>query len=335
MGNMLIIGDAHLKVSNLDNGRKFLRWLQEVVETKKPDTVVCLGDFFDGHSVLRAEIMAEYRKFIDFACCDKKLPYFHVLGNHEFYRPNDSTYHALQALKGVYPNFTVIDSPVDIDNLTFVPYCPLATSFPTKTQEIVFAHQSFVGADFTHGYRPVEGVGADTVDAEKIISGHIHRRQDVGKVFFPGSPFAQGVDDADQNKGVFLFDPATYALEFVESPLPRWKTYTFCGPLTLDSCDILTKACQQHPDDHWIVNLSGPRAEVTASLDTDEFKTIKDQFSLRIRATYTDREKERVKIKAITPVDAVNQYIDQVYDGNLDKDMLKTQATDLLRKAGS
>ena len=326
---ILIIGDAHIKATNLELGRQFLDWQIALVDKHKPEMVVNLGDFFDGHSILRAEILAEYRRFVD-SITARGIDYWHVLGNHEMFKPNDASYHALQSMKGLNPKFHVVDYIEEFGDYTFVPYCVKTESFPLQTTSIVFAHQTFTGADFGHGFRPDNGIDADTISADLIISGHIHGRQTVGKVIYPGSPLSNSADDVDQVKGVHLLDPKTFKLTFIESPFPKWRSYT--GPGDLHSINSLAQFIDKDPNVKWIFNVAGPRAEITAILDSKEFKALKERTIIRVRAQYTDIEGAKVKIQALSAENAIDQYIDCIYDGAIDKTLLKEQAKKLMKK---
>jgi hypothetical protein len=54
--------------------------------------------------------------------------------------------------------------------------------------------------------------------------------------------------------------------------------------------------------------------------------------TIRVRAEYTDLESTRVKIDAVSAESAVNQWIDMVYDGTLEKDALKVAAKKMMQK---
>jgi metallophosphoesterase superfamily enzyme len=73
---ILIIGDCHLKVNNLLAGRKLLSWLKEINVQYRPELIVNLGDFFNDHAVLRAEILSEYGKHISDMCGADHRPYY-------------------------------------------------------------------------------------------------------------------------------------------------------------------------------------------------------------------------------------------------------------------
>lgn len=327
---LLCIGDPHLKASKLELSKSFLAWIKVQVEEIQPDLVVNLGDTFHDHAVLRSEILGEFKKhIIDItATC----PYVYILGNHDFHRPTDSTYHALQAFAGM-KDLIVVDKVTHNKSagITFVPYQPDHSTFPTKTLPMCIAHQTFVGADFG-SYRPDNGIDADLVSADIIISGHIHGRQMFGKVIYPGTPFAQGLDDANKTKGIMLFDTETYKYSFIESPFPRWHSLSFeIGP------DLNFQQLHEelsgtlNSGDNWVIDISGAKNEIAAYIDSKEFTLLKVNKSVRIRPIYTNLIKnDRVKINALSMQDILSEYISKVYDGVLDKNLLQQEATRIL-----
>ena len=329
MSKILFIGDPHLKITKFNLSMRFLSWLDCTIHELSPDLVVNLGDTFDTHSVVRSEIMSEFVQHVRHTV--ERAPYIYVLGNHDMYKPSDSTYHALMPLMHV-DNFTVIDKPTQIGDTTYVPYIHDFKEFPLIKTPICVAHQTFVGCDYGY-YRPDIGVDADKVAAEIIISGHIHKRQMFGKVIYPGTPFAQGLDDINQSKGVMLFDTETYKYEFIESPLPKWRGMKFqiAQDFSVDYMhrQILSELTEK---DHWVLDMTGPKAELVAYMDSSKLKFLRETYDIRVRANYTDKIKEKAKIKASSMEDILFQYINNIYDGALDKGIIKDKALEILRK---
>lgn len=329
MAKILFIGDPHLKITRFELATQFLKWVDRLIQDVSPDLVVNLGDTFDTHAVVRSEILAEFKKHKEHVV--SICPYTYVLGNHDFYKPDSSKYHALQTLKGD-PNFNVIDDTTIKDEITYVPYIHNYREFPRISTPICVAHQTFIGCDYGY-YRPDVGVDADKVEAEIIISGHIHKRQMFGKVIYPGTPFAQSISDINQSKGVMLFDTNTYKYKFFESPLPRWQGMKFELSQDFTVADMHNNILNTiNQKDHWVVDMVGPKAELVGYIDSPEIKNIRETCDLRIRTTYTDKNKEKVKIKAISIEDILSQYIDKVYDGSLDKGIIRDKALEILNK---
>lgn len=330
MAKILFIGDPHLKITKFDISCKFLNWIGEVVKTTRPDYVINLGDSFDTHSVIRSEILGEFKKHIE--QITNLAPYIYILGNHDMYRPNDSKYHALQTLKEM-DRFTVVDEPMDLLGITMVPYIHDFKQFPKDTQKIVVAHQTFTGADYGF-YRPDLGVDADLVAADIIISGHIHKRQMFGKVIYPGTPFAQNADDVNQSKGVMLFDTDTYKYSFIESPFPKWKSMKFdiTQDLTIHEMhESLEEGLTEN--DNWIVTVEGPKAELAGYMNSSLYLALQQKYSLRFIPKYNDKDKHiKIKIKSSSTDEVICDYVDKVYQGTMNKSELKTKALKVLTK---
>lgn len=249
------------------------------------------------------------------------------------FKPNDSKYHALETFKDIL-GFDVVDSTRIDGDITYVPYIPDHRQFPKITTSICVAHQTFIGADYGY-YRPDVGVDADKVNCEIIISGHIHKRQTFGKVIYPGTPFAQGIDDINQSKGLMLFDTATYDYSFIESPFTKWKGMRF--ELSQDTSIMqVHEAISENTNhiDQWVIEILGPKAEVLAYIDSEKLAELRLTKSIRIKPEYNDKDKQmRVKIKSSSMNQIVDEYVDRVYQGALDKDVIKSKALEVLQKS--
>lgn len=334
---LLLIGDPHLKITRFDAAKQFLQWLNSTIQLHKPDLVVNLGDTFDTHAVLRSEIMAELMAHVNLVV-GMGIPYVYVLGNHDMYKPNDSKYHALSALKGKIKNFYVVDEPQNLFDITFVPYIHNAADFPKNSLELCIAHQTFKGADFGD-ITTKEGVDADSVSCSFIISGHIHKRQRYlsagGKtILYPGTPFSQSASDINQVKGISLFDTDTYRDTLIECPLPAWRGIRFEISPQCTIEDMHQQVKTLDPKDHWVLEIKGRRAEITGYLSSKEYKKAIAGIDVKVKTDYTDNEKRSVRINAMSMDQIVSEYIVKIYSGSLDKEELKQASLKILEAAG-
>lgn len=329
---LLFIGDPHLSINKFDLSCRFLEWISEVVQNNKPDYVVNLGDTFHNHAILRSEILSEFQKHINDVA--RQCPYIYVLGNHDLFKPNDSKYHALQTIH--HNNLTIVDRRIDMLGMTFIPYMPDYTQFPYDTDKIVVAHQTFTGADYGF-YRPDLGVDADKLDAEIVISGHIHKRQTFGKVIYPGTPFAQNADDVDQSKGLMLFDTDTYKYSFIESPFPKWKSMIFEVSQDLSMDDVHETIVEGiNRTDNWLIDITAPRAELVAYIASKQVVLLTQNANIRFKSTYSEKNKQtKIQIKSSSIDDIVYEYVDKIYQGSIDKTSIKTKALEILTKVRS
>jgi metallophosphoesterase superfamily enzyme len=192
--NFLVIGDPHFKTSNVIEMKEMSDAIVAVVESRKPDFVVCLGDVLDTHSKIDQvpERMATEWLFRISQLCR----IFLIVGNHDRMSDEDflTTQHPFTAHKK-WQNFDVIDQGRVIEfgghRIVMVPYvyrgrldealdvirerdCPDEAGVESMlaSASVVFTHQEFrnskMGAivsrhgDIWPNNRPL------------AINGHIH-----------------------------------------------------------------------------------------------------------------------------------------------------------------
>jgi DNA repair exonuclease SbcCD nuclease subunit len=318
---ILFIGDPHLKINTFQQSIDLLRWIEQISLREKPDVVCNLGDTFDTHGVVRSELLKEFRDHVENITFNTGIEYWYVLGNHDQFKPKDSKYHALQTFD--ICNFKVFDTVQNVgDDITIVPYVQEFEDFPLNTKSICITHNTFIGADY--GFKREDaGVNADKVSADIIISGHIHKRQTFGKVTYPGTPYSYNANDVDEVKGLLLFDTETFEQRFIESPFPKWASLEFT--VTSDNpISNFNEVLKQNLNDKdkFILKVHGPKVELTAYFKSKEYLTIVKGKSILPKPIPNDKTKVKVSIKATSIHDIMNEYVDKVYDGSLDKQLI-------------
>jgi len=295
---------------------------------------------FDTHAVLRSEIMTEAIAHVDYVR-SLDIPYAYLLGNHDFYKPKSDKYHALKHMKGKVAGFYIVDEQMDWMGMTLVPHKPNPADFPTTSLPICVCHQTFKGADYGD-ITTQEGIDANSISGcDIVISGHIHKRQRLDystksiqarQVFYVGSPFAQSASDINQVKGITVLDTETYKETFYECPLPKWKGDKFIieqGFTTQDMHDYIANNLAQSYD-HWRLDIVGPKAEIMGYLNSSEYKKTIEGVDVKIKTSFTDREKRQVRIESLLVGDIITQYVAKVYSGSLDKTLLTEKALEML-----
>lgn len=325
----LIIGDIHGRISQFGVFKDFLHWSAEQAKEHKVDFVVNLGDTFHNHAVLRSEIVSEFKKHV-LSIVNQGVLYFYVVGNHDCYKPDDMTYHAIQGLDGVSDLFVVIDKPTTVNGMSFVPYCVDKKDFPKDLKDIVFCHQSFLGSNYGQILADPNSpstVDPDSINCGLIYSGHVHLRSEFGKVRHPGTPFAWSASDVDQSKGIVIFDTETLKEVFVESPMPKWHK------ICLSAEDGLNRIKQKltNKSDHFIIEMTGSKAALSALLGSKEYKNLIKDYSVSVKAVPTDNDKKINSISAVSLEGIVKEYIEKVYSGPLNKKDLWDAAAELIK----
>jgi DNA repair exonuclease SbcCD nuclease subunit len=331
----MFIGDNHLRINKFTLATQYLTWINKLITEQKPDLVVNLGDALDTHAVIRSEILNELMNHI-YSVVDQGIPYVYLKGNHDQYMPKDSKYHALLPFKNRIGNLFVVDETQDLFGMTFVPYLMDGSHFPKKTQPICVAHQTFLGAD----YGPInalEGVDANTISADIIISGHIHKKHNLGKVVYVGSPYSQEASDVNQIKGVSIFDTDTFEWIFHQTPLPTWRSfkYELIGEKSSDELHLRLRETLTNDFDHYVVEITGPKAEVVAYVESARYLKLVKGLSIRLKTVFTDKERKKISINAVSMEQIVNEFVNKVYNGGLDKAKILTRAKEVLEQVKS
>lgn len=328
---ILFIGDPHLRINHFEQSVAFLRWVEQVADEYSPNVVCNLGDTFHNHAVLRSELMEEFRRHVSTITANR--PYWYVLGNHDQYKPKDNKYHALQPFAGMN-NLVIFDEIRNLNShdITVVPYVQKFEDFPRSTNRVCITHNTFIGADY--GFKREDcGINADKINADIIISGHIHKRQSFGNVIYPGTPYAHSANDVDQTKGLLLFDTATYEQKFIESPFPKWRSIEF-------EIDQLNNVAHLHTMldteldsvNKWILKVAGPKAELSAYFKSKKYFDLIKGKNVVVKTNPTDSDKQnRVQIKSSTVNDIISEYVDKVYNGGADKSLIIQKAQEIIK----
>jgi DNA repair exonuclease SbcCD nuclease subunit len=330
MAKILFIGDPHLRINDFEQSVALLRWIESIAIEHKPDIVCNLGDTFHNHAVLRSEIMKEFKDHID-NIVSNDITYWYVLGNHDQYKPKDNKYHALQSFVQ-HERFVIFDKPrTDILDITIVPYVQNFADFPLDTNKICITHNTFIGADY--GFRREDcGIDADKVSADIIVSGHIHKRQTFGKVVYPGTPVAHNATDVDEIKGLLLFDTETLGQLFIQAPFPAWRSLEFQLGQQLSVDEMHTKISSSVDNTNkWIVKISGPKTELLSYFKSKKYNELVSKNNIVIKSNMIDSTKQsRVKIEASSPNSIVSDYVNKVYSGSIDKQLIIQKAQEII-----
>lgn len=223
MIKVLRVGDPHVQISNLKDSEKLIDFIINTAITRKVMNVEFLGDLFHTHAVLRIEVIdfwqRSFRKMIT-----SNLNCTVLVGNHDQpgSKEKEQEMNALNIFD-VHDNFTIVNKPSEILGTAYIPYMSDRQSFIDAAKqlydqgatELLVAHQTFTGAQYENGFFSEEGIDPALIPQKQIISGHIHKSQQVGKCFYPGTPKWDTMADANEPKGIWIFTH-TNSGEYIE-----------------------------------------------------------------------------------------------------------------------
>ena len=109
---ILCIGDPHFKVENLVEVDEFVSKLIPLIEERKPDFIVVLGDLLHTHERLHTTALNKAYEFIDKLRNLSKT--FVIVGNHDYIQNQQflTSNHWMNGMKE-WENVTVVDTVID------------------------------------------------------------------------------------------------------------------------------------------------------------------------------------------------------------------------------
>jgi len=211
---ILRVGDPHIRPSNIPEAEKLMQFVLTLVKNAKVDRLELLGDLFHTHAVVRLEVLEFWNKWLQ--VFSDIIETVVLVGNHDQGGDHHSGTHALEVFKRINSGkLRIIDRATVIGPFLYMPYIHdggvfvnTVRGFSGKEARILVCHQTFSGSQFDNGFYAPEGINPDDIPFDTIISGHIHKEQVLagGKVDYPGTAKWDTASDANERKGVWLYE---------------------------------------------------------------------------------------------------------------------------------
>jgi len=322
---ILRVGDPHIKVSNLKDAESLMDFVIETAKKHEVPTIEFLGDLFHTHAVLRVEVVDFWQRVfnkIEFEGIECRV----LVGNHDQpgSREKEQIMNALNIFVpedgGVDSLRTIINKPVIIDNIAYIPYMSDETAFLKAShdlhdqaggEKLLVAHQTFTGATYENGFYAEDGIDPALVAQDAIISGHIHKQQEIGKCWYQGTPKWDTMSDANEDKGIWIYehnkDGSVSSKEFISTA----KVVTPIYKHTVNEGDEEPKMVKNARN---YIEFIGKSAWITKMK-----KKYKGKASIKARPT--DRKSVKIDSKNLV---SINEYLSksfEVIDGVDKKDV--------------
>jgi len=294
MLKVIVIGDQHFKVDNIEEVDLFITKVEEIILNINPDFVVLLGDLLDTHERIHSVPLNRAYKFINTVRNICKT--FVIVGNHDMEHNGVylETKHWLNALKE-WDNVIVVDKVIyeiiDDKKFIFTPYVYVGRfeealntlDVEWKDAKCIFAHQEFYGCKMG-AFNSIDGDKWE-LNFPNVISGHIHLNQNPQKnIYYPGSSLSVAFGESTKNIVAKLeFDNnQDYELEEIELELPK-KKIIYINSEDADNIDI------PKTEDKIKLSISGEYEEFKTFKKTKKYKEL---TSKGIKVVFKPKKKE-------------------------------------------
>jgi DNA repair exonuclease SbcCD nuclease subunit len=230
-----IFTDIHYGLKNNsrehnDSCERFIKWMIEQSEDRNIKTCIFGGDFHHVRSAINISTL-------NYSVSGLKLlnDYFDhtifILGNHDLFYRDKYEIHSLPYITQ-FPKITVVDSMREIGDVAFVPWLVADEwkSVPKLKAPYMFGHFELPRFKMNAMVEmPDHGLLNAThfVNQKQVFSGHFHKRQNSGKIWYIGNAFPHNFADAwDDDRGAMFWKPGETP-EFLAWPdAPKYRTLT-------------------------------------------------------------------------------------------------------------
>lgn len=246
MARYLLIGDPHVTTRELEDCSKLRDLIFKQAEEKEVLGVIILGDLYHANFIVHTPVINFWNDF--FSHFEKRMiPCVALVGNHDQFSPTIRDPHSLI----VHSNASVVAGPTHYPHFAALPYYADPEEFIQKASvlkglvpdtEVLICHQTFNGAKFNEGFYAKDAVDPGKVPFKYIISGHIHSEHTFSNVWYPGSPRWRTLNDANQNKYIYVVDFNKNSWK-LESAI---DTSSVCRPIVCYK-DTQEKPCETFP----------------------------------------------------------------------------------------
>lgn len=221
----IISGDWHIKNDNLNNIHVnsilgFLDYISSYYFENDIDYIFVIGDIFHKSSNIKNEaFIPVFMKLFEMK--EKGIKMIFIPGNHDIMNVNNDTIiETFTAFGEVYKNRKNIT--IDDEEFIFLPYTKKESDIPSGNGEYLITHISIADFYFDNNFQVDEKIAFKRSlfeDFKMVITGHFHKYQNRGNIYYIGSPVQVDRKEMGQEKGFGVLDTKTESLEFIEYDL--------------------------------------------------------------------------------------------------------------------
>lgn len=320
---ILRVGDPHIRPSNLVEAENLMAFILKLVKSAKIDRLEILGDLFHTHAVLRLEVVDFWNRWLEsFSDIVETVV---LVGNHDQTGDHHKGTHALEVFKRINSErLKIIDRPTVLGQFIYAPYIHSEGDFVAAVHGIdghetktLVCHAEFSGSQYDNGFYAPHGFNPDNVKVAHIISGHIHKEQVIagGRVDYPGTPKWDTASDANERKGVWLYEHDVNGKVLSRDLISTDKVVT----------PIVSFTWVEGQDEPVIPEGAKVAVELVGSSDWITKKKAILKGKVSISSKFTDK-KEKIERKA---GNSLENFLTNIYSSNIENEKLLAFAKEI------
>lgn len=189
----------------------FIPHVKKLKKRGRKVIVVVAGDYFDSRQHIDINVMNTACDVME--AITKIAPVHMILGNHDIYKNNALDVTSLRCLQNINNVFIHSElTEIVCKNMVKFLLVPWVGDYKEENKiitkhkdgyDFIVMHTEIAGMSYDNNRPIINGVNMSVCETCKIISGHIHKRQESNKGFYLGSPYPMDRADIGNMKGIY------------------------------------------------------------------------------------------------------------------------------------
>ena len=192
----------------------FIPLLRSEVSTGRTPIVVVAGDYFENRNNINIDVLN--RGITTIQKIVEVCPVYMMIGNHDIYKKDNLDVNSLvvfEHIKGVTVVKDKLVLRVKSDKtfqlVSWIGDMKKVNKLIAKSKEnydYIVLHTEINGMSYDNGRLITNGLNLSSFGDEcRVLSGHIHKRQEGKNALYFGSPYHYRIDDAGNERGIYCF----------------------------------------------------------------------------------------------------------------------------------
>jgi predicted phosphodiesterase len=311
--------------TRLDQTIKSFEWFYDIARKLNVDVVIHGGDVVDKPVILAKESHALKESF---SFNTSNIPEYILVGNHD---RKDKISHALAILDN-YPNIKIIDKPLKLDDISFLPFDTDISEdvYKELSNKVLFSHIDILGTQFAEHIFSTKGADPEVLKRyfQIVYNGHLHNPSKNGIVYNLGAFIGSGFGDDYTNYQPSAFYIDTETLTIRRFPNPHAILYiTIKSNNMIEIKNRIESLLENHNPFYLRVQCTNEIKRTVREL-VDTFMTNPKILSSIILGT--SREKRDINLSAASsiqlsqnPIESILGYIKSLPDAKLPSSRLE------------
>ena len=282
-----------------------------IIDSKrlKIDTIVVAGDVMHDKSIIHSIAQSV---LLDFVRLNRDTHFYIIDGNHDLSSMSKGS--GVSALKCLdnEPNVKMFHETTIIDNIMFAPWGKTMIDDIKKTDcDYLFSHFGVNEAELSNGMSLVADIkSSDLRKFKKVILGHYHKPQQLGNIYYCGSPIQLNWGEKNESKQYLIVDTDLDTVESV--PTVGYNKYIELI-ITKDNKDEIVKQAKELKDEGHYVAIK----RFSKDVEVDDIKSdirVIDKSEVDVTNRNLDRNmSQREKLQRYVEVKEIPEALRELY----------------------